>query len=88
MIIIAGNVHHKHDIITTSKVMALQNKYNKSDIGGGPVMDSCAINAALKGCFRKYSILLLYTYYLVLHIKLLYCISFSQLYRNQVEELK
>eukprot|EP01035_Chromulina_nebulosa_P002135 gene2135-2874_t len=43
-----GNVHHKHDIITTSKVMALQNKYNKSDIGGGPVMDSCAINAALK----------------------------------------
>lgn len=46
---ISGNVHHNHDIITTSKVMALQNKYNKSDIGGGPVMDSCAINAALKG---------------------------------------
>lgn len=38
--------------------MALQNKYNKSDIGGGPVMDSCAINAALKGAS-------LHTYYVL-----------------------
>lgn len=63
MIIILGNVHHEHDIITTSKVMALQNKYNKSDIGGGPVMDSCAINAALKGIHIDVFVNIVYYYY-------------------------
>eukprot|EP01034_Spumella_vulgaris_P028179 gene28179-34995_t len=36
-------------ILASSKLMAYQNHGGKSDIGGGPEMNTCAVNAALAG---------------------------------------
>jgi hypothetical protein len=44
-----GLVKSGAHILAPSKLMAIQNHQNKSDIGGAPEMNICAINAALAG---------------------------------------
>jgi hypothetical protein len=45
--------------MATSELVALQNKHNRSDIGGGPQMSECAVNAALKGLILVFNFLLI-----------------------------
>ncbi len=51
-----GNPKSQSLILASSKLMAIQNHHGVSDIGGGPEMDACAINAALAGRMVKVEI--------------------------------
>lgn len=44
-----GSVKSQSLILASSRLMAYQNHGGKSDIGGGPEMNTCAVNAALAG---------------------------------------